>query len=152
MTRANQLIMQTSLFLKRPLFEVFSASIPRLRSAVTEVLFADKKYCVTRAEWTQAAVVGMLFALLFAVLLPKSRASIEGQLDMHFHQAFLDYDIDWGTPAFALAGNLLNNFGIQVPLNSSLSPILGLARRLSSTHHVVIAVTLLAACFGALFW
>jgi hypothetical protein len=127
-------------------------SIPHIRSLAIETLFKKENSPVGREELAHAIIVAVFFALMFLILLFKSIASILQQNDFHYHQAFLDYDIDWSTPAFSLTGNLLFNFNIQIPLNASLSPLSGLARLLSPAHSIVITLTLFYAGFSVLIW
>ena len=92
-----------------------------------EVLFNKKPVPIAHRERWQSAGIALCFAVLFLILLAKNLGNFESQPDLHFHQSFLDYTLDWRTPVFALGGNLLFDFGIQVPLNTHLSPIISLA-------------------------
>ena len=127
-------------------------SIKRNALRAIQALFNKNGARVARREWIYALLVAAFFVLLLPILLSKSIGRMEGDADFYFFQAFNDYDIDWGTPIFALAGNLLFNFGVQFPLKTSLSPILGLAHRLSPTYQIVIALTLYSAAFAVLLW
>ena len=53
---------------------------------------------------------------------------------------------------FALGGNLLYNFGIQVPLHTHLSRMIRLAHALSPRFQIAIALTLFFAAASGLFW
>lgn len=131
---------------------VILVSIRRNALRAIQALFNTNGARLARREWMYALLVAAFFVLLFPILLSKSIGRMEGDLDFYFFQAFNDYDIDWGTPIFALAGNLLYNFGIQFPLNTSLSPILVIAHGLSPTYQIAIALSLFSAAFAALFW
>src|SRR5262249_1481573 len=63
-----------------------------------------------------------------------------------------DYDVDWRTPIFSFAGNALNNFGIQLPLNTQLLPILGLSQLFAHDQHILAAVVLVFIAMALLFW
>src|SRR5437764_3996771 len=83
---------------------------------------------VSRRECQHIAVLVAGFAAVFAVLLSKCYIVFETFVDQVWHQTFVDYDVDWHTSIFYFAGNVLYNFGIQVPINTQLLPILGLAQ------------------------
>src|SRR5262249_3801526 len=55
----------------------------------------------------------------------------------YWYQAFVDYDIDWGTPIFALGANVLYHFGIQLPLNTHLLPLERLAHAFPLEHRIM---------------
>ncbi len=117
-----------------------------------EVLFNKKPVPIAHRERWQSAGIALCFAVLFLILLAKNLGNFESQPDLHFHQSFLDYTLDWRTPVFALGGNLLYNFGIQVPLNTHLSPMIGLAHALSPRFQIAIALTFFFATVCFLFW
>jgi hypothetical protein len=65
---------------------------------------------------------------------------------------FVDYDVDWQTPIFSFAGNVLNNFGIQLLLNTQLLPVLGLLQLFAHDEHILVAVVLFFIGMAPLFW
>ncbi len=103
-------------------------------------------------ERIQTGILAGFFLIVFRLLSTRSIVAVSRAPDQHYHQAFVDYDIDWRTPVFSLAGNLLNNFGIQVPLNGNAAPILGLAHVLSPAREFEIALTLFFLCTALLLW
>ena len=103
-------------------------------------------------EWAKVALIGLAFAVTFATLLAKNGiASFENE-DQIWHQAFVDYDVDWHTPIFSFAGNVLNNFGIQPPLNTQLLPVLGLSQLFAHHQHILAALIMFSISMALLFW
>src|SRR2546428_1486924 len=76
-------------------------------------------------RWIITALIAA-FTTAFAIFLWKCKNEFI-EFDQFWHQIFVDYDIDWKTPVFSLGGNVLYNFGIQVPLNTHLLPLERLA-------------------------
>lgn len=103
-------------------------------------------------EKVATAILGLFFIVIYPILMVKSIANIESQPDLHYHQAAFDYNFDWGPLSLGLSGNFLYNFGIQIPLNAHLSPLLGLARALSANHQIKIALLLFFLAMAALLW
>jgi hypothetical protein len=118
----------------------------------TRSLFEGNSPPITRAEWIHATLVCMLFIAVLPLFLSRNLGPLSEQNDLEWYQAFIDYDIDWRTPLFSLAGNLLNHFGVQVPVNANLAPLIRLAHAISPHFQIVTAVVLFYAAFGALFW
>jgi len=116
------------------------------------MLFSDQGKHAQCSEWLSAIVCTVFFTLLFFILLFKNVQGIRDFFDMHWHQAYLDYDLNWGTPILSLGGNLLNNFGIQVPFNTSLSPFLGLSHVVASEYEALLSVSLFYVGMSLLFW
>jgi hypothetical protein len=119
-------------------------------------LFQNDTDRPSRTEWIQALPVAALLGLVAAVLISKTADQYRSFDDNHWHLAFFDYDLRWGTSALSLGGNLLNFFGIQVPLNSSLSPIIGsslvLAPALGRISSVTLSVSLFFVAIAFLLW
>ncbi len=108
-----------------------------------KLLFERKIQRRVDREYVQAGLIAAFCVLAFALFLARSKWHLSGQFDQHWHQAAIDYDINWGTPFFSLAGNILNNFAMQVPLNGNLAPILGLSHVIAPGREIELAV----ACF-----
>jgi len=115
-------------------------------------LFTKIQPAATCREYVHAGILALFFLGLFRLLSTRALGAISGQADQHYHQAFIDYDIDWSTPVFALAGNLLNNFGIQVPFNGNAAPMLRLAHALAPAREFEIAHALFFLADAALLW
>ena len=69
---------------------------------------------------TFVTLVATFTALIFIY---KSIAEFGIGLDQHWHQAMVDYDVDWRTPLSNFAGNLFYQFGIQFPFNTGVMPL-----------------------------
>src|SRR5262249_50839724 len=117
-----------------------------------QALFTDKKAPTTRTEWLHSGIICAFFLALLPLFLFRNLEPLSEQNDLQWYYAFIDYDIDWRTPLFSLAGNLLTHFGVQVPVNANLAPLIRLAHTLSPKFQIVIAVALFSVAFGALFW
>ena len=100
--------------------------------------------------WIVAAI-SISFGAVFAIFLWKFGTDFF-TLDQHSDQTFIDYDIDWGTPVFSFGGNVLYHFEIQVPLNTHLLPLLGLAQSLPPEYRIVGTVALCFLAVGGLFF
>jgi hypothetical protein len=107
---------------------------------------------IRNRQWPQVIILAAAFAIVFAVFLSKFLIDFENSSDQVFHQTFVDYDLDWRTPIFSFAGNVLNNFGIQLPLNTELLPILGLSQFFAHDQHIPAAVVLFFVAVALLFW
>jgi hypothetical protein len=132
----------------------FLVSIGRATSRATvqaaATLFAKTEM---RREAMIAATVAVFFALLFLVLLSKTRIIYEDLEVVQWSQIFIDYDLDWKTPRFSLAGNVLNHFGIQPPFNTNLSPLLGLAHAVGrNNNEIALSVVLFYCAMTLLLW
>jgi hypothetical protein len=103
-------------------------------------------------EWVKVALRALAFAVVFATLLAKFGITPFVNEDQIQHQVFVDYDVDWQTPIFSFAGNVLNNFGIQLPLNTQLLPVLGLSQLFAHDEHILVGVVLLFIGMALLFW
>jgi hypothetical protein len=126
-----------------------------LRSAARDIkskLFASGQTGDLHADWFTCAAIVMFFMAAFTVLLFKNAAHFGDQTDFVWHQIFLDYDLDWKTPTFSLGANLLNNFGIQLPLNTHLSPLIALSHLATPRFEVIVTVSLFYVAMGGLFW
>ena len=126
-----------------------------LRSAARDIkskLFASGQTGDLHADWFTCAAIVMFFIAAFTVLLFKNAAHFGDQTDFVWHQIFLDYDLDWKTPTFSLGANLLNNFGIQLPLNTHLSPLIALSHLATPRFEVIVTVSLFYVAMGGLFW
>ena len=77
------------------------------------------------------AMTTAFFLVLFAILLAKNADYLKTQFDIRWHIAFLNYDLNWHTPVFLLAGNILYQFEIQPLFNTSLALLNGLAHLVS---------------------
>ena len=100
--------------------------------------------------WIVAAI-SISFGAVFAIFLWKFGTDFF-TLDQHSHQTFINYDIDWGTPVFSFGGNVLYHFGIQIPLNTHLLPLEGLAQLLPPECRIVGTVVLCFLAVGGLFF
>ena len=126
-----------------------------LRSAARDIkskLFASGQTGDLHADWSTCAAIVMFFIAAFTVFLFKNAAHFGDQTDFVWHQIFLDYDLDWKTPTFSLGANILNNFGIQLPLNTHLSPLIALSHLATPRFEVIVAVSLFYVAMGGLFW
>ena len=112
---------------------------------------AEEAYSSPRA-WLYVGLILVGSAFAFATFISKYLAIFKLGIDQHWHQALIDYDIEWRAPAFSFAGNLLNQFGIQLPLKPSLLPLEGLATLAPVQHHIVAAVALIYVAMCGLFW
>ena len=107
---------------------------------------------VRNKQWQQVAILAAAFAGAFAIFLSKNLLAFEKEFDQVWHQAFVDYDVDWRTPIFSFAGNILNNFGIQLPLKTQILPMLGLSQFFPHDQHISAAVVLFFIAMALLFW
>jgi hypothetical protein len=107
---------------------------------------------VKQQEWGHVALVCAFFLATLSLFLSRNLVALSEQNDLEWYQAFIDFDIDWRTPRLSLAGNLLNNFGVQVPVNANLAPLISLAHAVSSRFQIVTALALFYLAIAALFW
>src|SRR5262249_55621472 len=91
------------------------------------------------------------FGAVFAIFLWKF-GTVFFTFDQHSYQTFIDYDIDWRTPVFSFGGNVLYHFEIQIPLNTHLLPLEGLAQSLPPEYRIVGTVALCFLAVGGLFF
>jgi hypothetical protein len=124
------------------------ASVDRAGS----LLIAPQGQAVGPLPFVHLGALVALFAWAFWVCFRPSIPYFLDPLDFHWHQAYLDYDLDWKTPAFSFAGNLLYNFGIQVPLNTSLAPLLRTSHAIAPYSHALVSVMVLFTALAALAW
>jgi hypothetical protein len=103
-------------------------------------------------DFVASVAIALAMAAIFGAFLLKFSVDYKLNIDMHWHQAFLDYDLNWGTPLFSLTANVLNNFGIQVPLNASLSLFQNLAHAINSNDVILTAVWFLLVATFLLAW
>jgi hypothetical protein len=116
-----------------------------------ELLSSSSSTGTSRA-WIKVAVIAAAWAAIFAVFIFKDIAAFKLHIDQHAHQAMIDYDVDWKTPLFSFAGNLIYQFGIQFPLNTQVMPALGLSELAPRQHHIAAAVVLMFLAVGCVFW
>jgi len=116
-----------------------------------DMVFADERQRAPRMPWPGVAVAAF-FALLFAILYFKGAIAFKDYFDSRWHMRFLDYDLDWETPWFSLSGNILNQFGMQPPFNTDLSPLNGLAHLAPLRYRIVASVTLFYSAAFFLVW
>src|SRR5262249_5600585 len=107
---------------------------------------AQEQYAHERGIIT-VLIVGFITA--FGILLWKNEFI---EFEQFWNQVFVDYHIDWETPTFSLGGNVLYNFGIQVPLNTHLLPLERLAHVFPLEHRIAAAVALCFLAMAALFF
>ena len=98
------------------------------------------------------ASTALFFLVLFGIVLAKNAASLKSQFEIRWHIAFLNYDLTWHTPAFSLAGNVLYQFEIQPPFNTSLAPLNYLAYWVTPDLRVVASFTIFFFAMSALLW
>lgn len=103
------------------------------------------------ADLRALATLLACLCVIFAILFPKISGWFRLQLDQHWWQAMLDYETAWRTPVFPLGANLLNNFGIQLPLKPQLLPFEGAASWFSIEHRIAATVVFCFAGLIALF-
>ena len=96
--------------------------------------------------------MAFFFLALLIVLLTKNLPYLKSLVDIHWHMAFLDYDVTWRTPLFSLAGNILYHFDMQVPFNTNLAPLNGAVRLFAPEHRIAASFTLVSLGTGVLLW
>jgi len=101
--------------------------------------------------WLQIVAIAMGCVCIFAVFIYKDIMIFKFNIDQHWYQAMVDYDVDWRSPRFTFAGNLLYQFGIQLPLKTQLLPLLGLSQFAPKAYHITVAVVLMFFATGGLF-
>jgi hypothetical protein len=132
---------------------IYIARLPSdQRSAAADQLFDVTSAKSTRSGKIAAATTGAFFLALFAILLWKNLSYLKTQFEIRWHIAFLNYDLDWHTPIFSLAGNVLYQFEIQPPFNTSLAPLNGIAHLVSPDLRIVTVFTLFYLAMSALLW
>ena len=127
-----------------------------LRSRASDFLFGSDLENSTdrfsRRDYSGAAKAAVFFLALLVVLLFKNVPNLKSLFDIHWHMAFLDYDVVWHTPRFSLAGNILYHFDMQVPFNTNLAPLNGVVRLFRPEYRVAASFTLVALATAALLW
>lgn len=136
----------------RPDRTVSAQSVIRSGRRALAKLFASSDRKPKAMEIATAAAVAVFCSLLFAVFLVKNFNALRDMPDTRAHQAFIDYDLNWDTPLFALSGNLLNHFDLQIPLNANLSPLFRLAHLTGLHFEIAAAQTLFYVALAVLFW
>jgi hypothetical protein len=121
-------------------------------SRAVNSLFPKATNIPTRQEWLASAAISIFFGTLFAILLHKSLMAFKDLVVIHWHQIFIDYDIDWSTHMFSFGGNLLNQFGMQPPFNTHLSPFLGAAHLLAPNSEIILSVCIFYFALSLLLW
>ena len=122
----------------------------RARDRAGDLLFGVAR--TSAAEYLAALAAGVFFAALAAILFAKNKAYLDHLFDLHWHMSFLDYDLDWHTPIFSLSGNILYDFGMQMPMNTSLSPLNGLAHLVPPAYRLTVSYVLFYLAAAALLW
>ena len=105
-----------------------------------------------RGACAASATAAFFFLALLIVLLTKNLPYLKSLVDIHWHMAFLDYDVTWRTPLFSLAGNILYHFDMQVPFNADLAPLNGAVRLFAPEHRIAASFTLISLGTGVLLW
>ena len=105
-----------------------------------------------RGACAASATAAFFFLALLIVLLTKNLPYLKSLVDIHWHMAFLDYDVTWRTPLFSLAGNILYHFDMQVPFNTNLAPLNGAVRLFAPEHRIAASFTLVSLGTGVLLW
>jgi hypothetical protein len=118
----------------------------------TNILFERAISNGSSAESIGVAEAVAFFLVLFAILLWKNLAYLKTQFDIRWHIAFLNYDLAWHTPIFSLSGNILYQFEIQPPFNTSLAPLNGIAHLVSPGWQIVASYILFYLAMTALLW
>ena len=121
-------------------------------SVIARGLFSEQRAPVARHELRIAVALTAGFTAAFIVFFVKSLAWFKYLPEQHWAQAMVDYDIDWRTPVFALGGNLLYGFGIQVPLNGQLLPMEAIAHLFPIQVRIAAIVALCFLSASLLFW
>jgi hypothetical protein len=125
----------------------------RIEGATTFTqLSGQPKSSIRNRQWQQVIILAAVFVVVFAIFLQKFLIDFEQDWDQVWLQTFLYYNVDWRTPIFSFAGNVLNNFGIQPPLKTQLLPILGLSQFFAHDQHILAAVVLFFIAMALLFW
>ena len=126
-----------------------------LYSRAANFLFAadrDTSSNSRRGDRAASATAAFFFLALLIVLLTKNLPYLKSLVDIHWHMAFLDYDVTWRTPLFSLAGNILYHFDMQVPFNTNLAPLNGAVRLFAPEHRIATSFTLVSLGTGVLLW
>ena len=121
-------------------------------SAIAQRLGSGADAAVGRRERWFTVVLAAAFVAVFAIFLSKTLAWFTFPVDQRWWQAMMSYGIDWGAPVFSFGGNLLYDFGIQVPLKGQLLPLEGMAHWFPAGHRIAATVTLCFFATAALFW
>ena len=111
----------------------------------------EKSEPTRRERWIAVWLVAV-FTLIFIILLSRSLIWFKLFPEQHWAQALLDYGIDWRTPVFAFGGNLLYDFGMQLPFKGQLLPMEGLAHLLPVQFRIPTTVVLCFLSSSLLFW
>ena len=122
------------------------------RSHAARFLFAAEPSGGSGNEHGKAVKAAIFFLALFAILLAKNAPYLKSQFEIRWHIAFLNYDLAWHTPIFSLAGNILYQFDIQPPFNTSLAPLNAAAYLVEPSLRIVTSFTLSYLAMGALLW
>lgn len=135
-------------------FALYVRQLPgELRARAASAVFAnDGTTSARRSEWISSVTLVIFFLALFAILFAKNQSYLQTLYDLHWHMPFLDYDLNWGTPVFSLSGNILYFFEMQIPFNTSLAPLNGLAHLVSPNLRLAASYTLLYLAMSALLW
>lgn len=127
--------------------------LPReVQSQAATFLFSPRSSTTYRNETMNAAKVAAFFLILFAILLVRNAPYLRSQFEIRWHIAFLNYDLAWHTPIFSLAGNILYQFGIQPPFNTSLAPLNAAAYLVSPRLRIITSFALSYIAMSTLLW
>ena len=135
----------------RPNISIVMASAWADGTIIARDLFCQKA-TPTRRERRIAIGLAAAFVFAFVVFLSRSLVLFTLLPEQHWAQAQLDYDIDWRTPIFALGGNLLYSFGMQLPLKGQLLPMEGTAHLFPIGFRLAAAIVFCFLSVGLLFW
>lgn len=126
----------------------------RLHWMDTQPIFdqvSQRYHNTARDRCVAGAVLAGLF-ITFLVFVYKSLVWYRFQVDQHWWQGTVDYDVAWNTPPLALGANILNSFGVELPLKVNFLPIEGLAQLFPIDVRIPAAVLIYYFCIIALFW
>ena len=129
------------------------ATLADIEAALGQMV--DRPRVPVRArEWRVVAIAVAVFAVAFAVFMSKYAGGLvlKWPFDQLWHQAFVDYDAQWHTPFTSVPGNVLYQFGIRLPVNSRVLPVLGLSELFPVGLRVTASYSLLFIGMMLLFW
>jgi hypothetical protein len=129
-------------------YRVLSAT----KSRAVQILFVGASDGILHGERVSAAALATMYAVLFAILLPRNLPALADWPDLHWHATFNFYDLDWKTPTFSLSADILHQFGMQPPFNTSLSPLIGLGHAFPLQYRLMADITLFFVAVAALIW
>jgi hypothetical protein len=119
---------------------------------IVQEYFGSEGAPTNKDEVRIALAVLLVCAVVFGVLVNKDLGLFTNGIDQHWHQGLVEYDVAWRTPIFELAGNVLHQLGIQLPLNTQLLPFSGVAQLFPRPIQIGVTVALTFLGMVALFW